>query len=368
MISNDGYCILDPDAIETPAMVVFEQQVDANIRELCKLAGAENLAPHVKTTKSIDVIRKQVAAGILTFKTATLSELETAIAAGCATAILAYPIIQRRKAERFARVSAANPNVEVCAVVAQPEHIDVLRAAAADAGTRLRVMLDLDVGMHRTGCEANERAAELYGMIDADPDLIAAGLHAYDGHDHASDLDERQAQANEHVAEVTALRDRLEADGLSVPLVVGGGSFSFPYYARQEGMLGSPGTVIYWDAGYEESMPDMPFRPASMVLTQVIDRHADQGTVTLDLGSKAISSDMSPENRVRFLGRKNFETVMQNEEHCVFRFADNTPKLGDYLLAIPVHVCPTTIRYPGCHVIDKEGNVSGYWTHTARDR
>ncbi len=368
MISHDDIRVLDPDSIETPAMVVFEHRVDVNIRDLCELAGAENLAAHVKTTKSIDVIRKQVAAGIVVMKAATLSELETAVAAGCHTAILAYPILQSRKAKRLVRLAVANRGVDVVAVVGQLAHVGVLSAAAGAASATLPVMLDLNVGMHRTGHDADAVGLEIYRAIAADANLVPAGLHAYDGQDHASDPDERERLAMAHVEDVKVFRKQLTDAGLSVPLVVGGGSYSFPYYAREEGMLGSPGTTVYWDAGYQAQMPELTFRPAAMVLTQVIDRHPDQGTVTLDLGSKAISADGPLENRVRFLGYQNVDAIMQSEEHGVFRFADHGPELGDYLLAVPVHVCPTTTRYPGSHVIDADGVVCGFWPHTARDR
>jgi len=44
------------------------------------------------------------------------------------------------------------------------------------------------------------------------------------------------------------------------------------------------------------------------------------------------------------------------------------PFVGDYLLAVPGHICPTTIRYPGIHVVDSSGNVVDYYVHTASDR
>ena len=56
------------------------------------------------------------------------------------------------------------------------------------------------------------------------------------------------------------------------------------------------------------------------------------------------------------------------EEHGVFRIPGELPRLGDYLLVVPGHICPTTIRYPGIHVIDSAGEVVDYYPHTARDR
>ena len=73
-------------------------------------------------------------------------------------------------------------------------------------------------------------------------------------------------------------------------------------------------------------------------------------------------------DRADLLGRPDARLVLQNEEHGVFALDDPRPQIGDYLLAVPGHVCPTTVHYPGSHVIDDRGNVCGYWEHTARDR
>ncbi len=133
-------------------------------------------------------------------------------------------------------------------------------------------------------------------------------------------------------------------------------------------MYGSPGTTIYWDAGNSVLVPDLPFHCAALVLTQVVDRYPANGTITTDLGSKAVSSDLPVEERANLLGHDTAELVSQSEEHGVFRIPGELPRVGDYLLAVPGHICPTTIRYPGIHVIDTAGEVVDYYLHTARDR
>ena len=69
MIEQEGYKIATPDAIETPALVVFEAVVDHNIAAMTEEAGrAERIMPHVKTHKSDAVVRKQLEAGVAGFK------------------------------------------------------------------------------------------------------------------------------------------------------------------------------------------------------------------------------------------------------------------------------------------------------------
>ena len=133
-------------------------------------------------------------------------------------------------------------------------------------------------------------------------------------------------------------------------------------------MHGSPGTCIYWDNGYGGTLPNMPFRWAALVLTQVVDRHPDHQTFTTDLGYKAIAGDPPVAKRATLLGLEETNLILQNEEHGVFSINGEPPAIGTYLLAVPGHVCPTTMRYPGSFVINTAGEVVDYYPHTARDR
>ena len=369
MIKYKDYSVADPDALETPAMLVFQDLVDHNIKSICELVGGgENLIAHVKTHKAEAIVRKQVQQGFAGFKCATLKELEMVLEAGASRAILAYPQCQDIKIERFCDLTAAHADAWVTAIVSSPFHIDVLARVATRREQTLQVMLDLDVGMHRTGIGFGPDAEGLYRLVDAHPYLQAAGLHLYDGHNNYSDVVEREAQAQEHIESLEVFKQQIESAGMTVPYVVAGGSWSFPYYARTEGMYGSPGTFVYWDAGYAHDMSDMPFRCAALILTQVVDIFPEAGTITTDLGCKGISSDLLIEERAVLLGHDKAEMVWQSEEHAMFRIAGELPAVGDYLLAVPGHICPTTIRYPGSHVIDANGKVVDYYLHTARDR
>jgi len=350
-------------------MLLFQDQMDHNIRSVCDLVGGGgNLIAHVKTHKAEAVARKQMEQGITGFKCATLKELEMVLQAGAARAILTYPQCQEIKIERFCDMVASYPDAWVAAIVSSPFHLNVLATVATRREQALRVMLDLDVGMRRTGIGFGPDADTLYREINAQPYLEASGLHLYDGHDNYSDVVQRETIAQGHIESLQEFQQQIESAGMPVPCVVAGGSWSFPYYARTDGMYGSPGTFIYWDAGYVRDMPDMPFLCAALVLTQVVDRYPDAGTITTDLGCKGISSDLLLEERATLLGHETAEMVWQSEEHGMFRIPGELPAVGDYLLAVPGHICPTTIRYPGIHVIDTAGKVVDYFLHTARDR
>ena len=83
MIAWEDYSVADPDALETPAMLLFQDVMDQNIQKVCELVGGgQNLIAHVKTHKSWAVARRQVELGIRGFKCATLKELEMVLLAG----------------------------------------------------------------------------------------------------------------------------------------------------------------------------------------------------------------------------------------------------------------------------------------------
>jgi D-serine deaminase-like pyridoxal phosphate-dependent protein len=369
MITFGDYRVADPDALETPAMLLFQDMMHHNIRSVCELVGGgQNLLVHVKTHKSEAVARKQVAAGVEGFKCATLKELEMVLQVGARKAILSFPQGQERKIERLCDLSTSYPDAWIATIVSKPYHVEILASVAARRRQSLSAMLDLDAGLHRTGIEIGTEAESLYREIDANEFLEAAGFHWYDGQDEFFDPIERAAAAQRHVEALQRFRRQIESAGMPVPYVVGGGSFSFAYYARTEGMHGSPGTFIYWDWGYSTVMPDRPFRWAALILTQVVDSCQDEGTVTTELGSKAVSADLPLEERTCLIGRDNARFVHQSEEHGVFFMPGELPRVGEYLLAVPGHICPTTILHPGVHVIDTGGEVVDYYPHTARDR
>jgi len=364
-----NYKLDDPDTIETPSLLIFEDALDHNIRKAVELAGsAQNLMLHVKTHKSADILKRLMNAGITSFKCATLKESEMTAQAGAASLVLAYPIAQLKKALRFAHLQCSFPKTNFFTVVSSSYHVNVLSRAAIETGTTISVMLDLDVGLHRTGIAPDDQALTLARMISKTPGLNFAGLHAYDGQNDITDLKEREAAARNTLRMVIGLKNKLIETGLKVSYVVMGGTACFPYYAKEPGVAASPGTIIYWDAGYSKIFPDMPFRFAALVLTQVVDSIPSLGLVTLDLGSKSISADKDIAKRAVFIGYPDIEIVRQNEEHTVVKPGSHALSIGDYLLAVPAHVCTAVIHYPGALLINKHGHICGSIEHTARNR
>ena len=286
--------------------------------------------------------------------------------AGAQEAILSYPLVQKSKVLRFAEL--AQTEATVSAIASAPAHVQVLGDVAQERQQTLRVMIDLNVGMFRTGVPL-DRAIDLYRQVAQHPHLSPGGLHLYDGHDNLSEPKARQAAAERHIRDIQRLKAALEGEGLAVPWVGGGGSFSSLYYARTEGMYGSPGTCVYWDAGYGSKMAELPFKWAALVLTQVIDRYPEHQTLTTDLGTKAISDDGPLATRAKLLqnpagradqakrGTRRLRLVRSSARS---RRLTSSPCLGTCVrrrFAIRAHTSSTVT-----------GQVADYYLHSARDR
>src|SRR5262249_36601499 len=159
-------------------------------------------------------------------------------------------------------------------------------------GTKVGVLLDVDVGQHRTGIAPGPEAQALYEQIAKLPGLEPAGLHVYDGHNHQESLEERTAAVNRQLEPVLAMPGAPEKKGLPVSLVLGG-TPTFSVFTRLNlpNSDYSPGTCVLHDNGYGTRFAVLAgFVPAALLLTRVISRPTPT-RITFDLGYKAVASD-----------------------------------------------------------------------------
>jgi D-serine deaminase-like pyridoxal phosphate-dependent protein len=365
--SDAWYVVRNSAGIATPALLVYDERLRANIRRAIEIAGGpERLRPHVKTHKSARIVERMREAGIRRFKCATVAEAEMLGRVGVEDAMLAYTLVGEN-ARRFARLCRAYPGTRFSTVVDSEEGAAELSLALGAEGASAEVLLDVDVGMHRTGVAGGEVARALYRRLAALPGIRPGGLHCYDGHNHERERAARDAIAAACHREATALRRALERDGFPVPVMVMGGTPSFPCYASYPDVELSPGTCFLHDWSYGRDLPDLPFQPAALVLSRVVSRPAP-GRVTLDCGHKGIAPDQ-PGERGLPLNLPEARTILQNEEHWVLESPGAAGlRIGGELYILPTHICPTFAQYREVHVIDSTGEWIERWEVTARDR
>jgi len=363
---NAWFTIRNAAEVPSPALLVYPDRVEENLRRMIAIAdGVERLRPHMKTHKMPEMIRLQLARGITKFKCATIAEAEMTASCGAPDVLLAYQPVGPNVA-RVLKLVTQFPRTKFAAIADDAAAIRALSNEANAAKLSLELLLDIDCGQHRCGVEAGPQALELYRLIASLPGLRPGGLHVYDGHIHDADLAARTRNCEAAIAPALALREQLVAAGLPVPRLVAGGTPTFPIHARRTDVECSPGTCVFWDAGYSTKLPDMDFLVAAALLTRVISKPGSN-RLCLDLGHKALASEM-PHPRALFPQLPDAKAVTHSEEHLVIetsRAADFA--VGDCLYAIPWHVCPTVALHSSAVVV-RNGEAGGRWEVSARAR
>jgi D-serine deaminase-like pyridoxal phosphate-dependent protein len=363
---TDWYTINDPEATDSPSLLVFPERVQENIQILKSfLPETRRIRPHVKTHKSADISSLLIRNGISKFKCATIAEAEMLATAGAADVLLAYQPVGP-KGVRLRLLSEKFPGTQFSCLIDNFQAASHLSEVFSRAQKPLSVFIDLNVGMNRTGI-VPEKAEALYNDCLVLSGIRIIGLHAYDGHLRDADLELRAQRCNEAFLPVEALALRIKKKHNFNMIVVAGGTPTFPIHARRNDVECSPGTFVYWDIGYQRILKEQPYHFAALVLTRVISKPTED-TLCLDLGHKSIASENPIGQRVFFLNAPELDVIGHSEEHMVVKTAGkNSWQVGDVLYGVPFHVCPTCALYDVAAVVVNH-QVTEIWNILSRKR
>ncbi len=211
--------------LQTPALVIDLDILERNIARMAEHAKNNkiNLRPHAKTHKSAEIARRQMAAGALGICCAKLGEAEALADAGIESILITSPVVTEGG---IARLIALNGRFrELMAVCDDAGTAAKLDAAAS--GKKLKIFVDIDPGMGRTGIRP-DLAAPLVEQISHASNLELAGLQCYAGQvQHMESPNERRDASFSALKELGALRDRLREKGLAPAILSGGGTGTF---------------------------------------------------------------------------------------------------------------------------------------------
>ena len=364
---TNWFLINNIDTIDSPTLVVYPDRVKYNIDVLISMIDdVDRLRPHVKTHKSKEATNLLIEAGIKKFKCATIAEAEMLALSGAPDILLAYqPSVP--KILRLISLIKKYPDSLFSCLVDNNASAETIAEAAGKEGLNLHIYIDLNVGMNRTGIAPGDAVIELYKYCSTLESIIPFGLHAYDGHIRAKDFNERTKECDAAFAPVEQLQKQLVAEGFDEPIIIAGGSPTFPIHAKRKNIECSPGTFIFWDYGYQTNCPEQNFRVAALVISRVISK-PEEGKLCLDLGHKSIAAENELGKRVHFLNAPDLKFTGQSEEHLIVETSDDDNyKIGDVFYGIPYHICPTVALYERAVTIENK-TAKGEWKIMARDR
>jgi D-serine deaminase-like pyridoxal phosphate-dependent protein len=270
------------------------------------------------------------------------------------------------KIDRLRKLILDFPRTRFSCLIDNFESASAINTVFFDLRSPVNVFLDLNVGMNRTGIRPDE-GADLYNQCQSLKSIAIVGLHAYDGHLRDADFALRTRRCDESFSGVTRLRTTIQSKSSDKLTIVAGGTPTYSIHSKRKEVECSPGTFIYWDAGYEEILREQYYLHAAIVVTRVISKPAHD-LICVDLGHKSIASENPLPQRVRFLSSDQLEPVGHSEEHMVLKINGlSTLKPGDVLYGIPYHICPTVALHDRVFVATGQ-RVTGFWETLARNR
>lgn len=345
----------------TPCLCLDADLLEHNIARMDAFLGdgPVRLRPHSKTHKCPTIAWLQLRAGAIGITCAKLSEAEVMAQAGIRDILIANQVVDPEKITRLVHLAA---NSDVMVAVDTAANVFDLAQAAQLAGVKLRVLIEVEVGMGRCGSEPGMPTLTLAREILKLPSLRFEGIMGYEGHAvMIPDQTARADTAREAMAYLVGTRDLLVAQGIEVKIVSGGGTGTFDTTGVYPGLTEiQAGSYATMDEKYRSVGVD--FSNALTVLARVIALRGSDVAI-IDAGLKTMTSEFGMPAVAQPQG---WVLDRLAEEHGFLRRQQGPPlQVNDLVELIPSHGC-TTINLHDRYVVTRKGVVDAIWPIAAR--
>ena len=342
----------------TPAVVIDLDVVESNIarvQAMCDAAGIAN-RPHIKTHKSPEIAKMQIAAGAKGITCQKLGEAEVMADAGIDDIFISYNLLGEQKTGRLGHLLA---RTQVRVAADNPVVVAGLSHAGEIAGRPLEVVVECDTGRKRAGVETPQEALSLAKQIAASPHLTFAGLMLYPP----------ETKMPETQAFLDTVHAGLRDAGIPIGIVSSGGTPNLSNLFKLRGVTEHrAGTCIYNDRMVMQVGLAEEKDCALTVYSTVVSRAAPERGI-LDAGSKTLTPDP---------GRNldGYGLILEHPQARIAQFAEEhgfldlsacneRPEIGDVLRIIPNHVC-VVVNMVDRVVVVRGHELIGDWPVAAR--
>jgi D-serine deaminase-like pyridoxal phosphate-dependent protein len=315
--------------LDTPALLIDLDLFEKNIERLSQFCSAHNTSwrPHSKAHKSPQIARLLMDAGACGITCAKLSEAEVMVAQGIDQILIANQIVTPAKLRRLAMLQE---NAQVISTLDNIQLVTVMDEAARSMGQKIPVLVDIDIGMNRTGVSPGTPVLELARAIVDAAGLEFKGIMGYEG--HVLDIappEEKIRVCQSSLDHLLASRDLLETNGIAVEIISAGGTGCYPITTAYPGITEiQAGGGIFMDLMYREAcfVDDLDF--ALSLLGTVTSRHPTHAVI--DAGFKSMSGF---HHQPRPLKRDDLEFRYLSAEHGVWNIKDGCvgPQVGEQI-------------------------------------
>jgi D-serine deaminase-like pyridoxal phosphate-dependent protein len=326
------------DDLATPVLLLDWPAAKRNIDTAAKFVEGRpvRLRPHFKNHKCAKLASEQIAAGgCIGMTAATVDEAAVLIEGGIDDVLIANQVVGTAKVRRLVELAG---KATVRLAVDCIENAAPVGEIAKAAGIEVGVLVEVDIGMDRSGVQPGKEAVEIAGRISELPGIRFDGIQAYHGNvvgivDNA----EREAQAISTMEQAISTRHEMEKAGIGCSILSGAGTGTYRTAGAMEGVDELQiGSYVTMDWSYQERV-DEEFDIALSVLTSVISAQDDR--CILDVGVKGVAHEFGPP---RVLDLDDYEVGrFGSEEHTKIIGTSRRLKVGDRVRLYPSHSCAT---------------------------
>lgn len=358
--------------LETPALVLDRSRLDRNLARMRERLAARGvpLRPHVKTAKSVDVVRRAVEGQPGGITVSTLREADHFFGHGF-TDILYAVGIAPGKLPHVAELIRRGADVTI--ILDSLEMAEAVAARAAALDTTFPVLIEVDTDGGRAGVTPDDpRLLAIGRRLQEGAGTVLRGVMTHAGRSYeCASAQEMRAMAERERAGAVAAADALRRAGLPAPVVSVGSTPTALFAERLDGVTEvRAGVYMFMDlvmaglgvCGEEEI--------ALSVLATVIGHRRDRGTILLDAGGLALSKDGG---RGGGYGRLvdaataaplGLAVASVNQEHGLVAATDvafaRLP-VGSQVRVLPNHACMTAAAHERYHLVDGGIEVLAAW-------
>ncbi len=357
--------------VDTPALVVSEEILHRNIAGMAAFGASVgvSLRPHIKTHKTVQIARLQVAAGAIGVTCAKVGEAEVMVdEAGIEDVLLAYPTIGEAK---YRRLAALMERARIVVATDSLEAARMMSAAMTRYDRRLDVMLEVNTGQHRSGVMVGAETVAIALDILRLPYLNLVGIMTHEGHANSAPPEEIEGIAIAAGEAMVETAEEIRSHGVELPTVSVGSTPATFYTPTVAGVTEMrPGTYVFNDvSAFRYGRFGVGDCAARFVATVV--SRPDRGRAVLDTGAKSLAMDPSRAHPGHgyVVGHPDVTIVKLSEEHGVCEVPEGEEgfEIGDRVEVIPNHVCPT-VNLMDELLIAHEGRIVDTWKVAARGK
>lgn len=350
--------------LPTPALLIDLLGLEQNLSIMSNYfqQRSAKLRPHFKTHKSPIIARKQIEYGAVGITCAKLSEADVLVDAGITSILIANQVVDPAKIDHMAELAK---KTELIVAVDQMDNLLRIAEAGERTGSIIHIVIEVDVGMHRSGVQSGEQALRMAEKASRLAGIHFSGVLGYEGFTiFETDRNLRKDNASQAMKILTGTADLIRQSGIPVEIVSAGGTGTYDMTGDYPGITEvEAGSYVFMDTKYNRL--GLAFKQSLTLLATVTSLHSPERCI-IDAGMKVLTTDNGlPE----IISPQGLKLQKLNEEHGIVEADPEKirPEVGMCLQIVPSHGC-TTVNLHDRYYVIQDDRLVDIWDISGRGK